>query len=58
MAADNIDAQRAIILDWVSKAYWKDLKSFEVPEKYKAAAEAVASEGNGFRFDGKILSWD
>lgn len=58
MATDNIEAQRAVILDWVSKAYWKDLKSFKVPEKYKAAAEAVAQEGNGFRFDGTTFSWD
>ena len=58
MAADNIEAQRVVILDWVSKAYWKDIKSFAVPEKYKAAAEAVAQEGNGFRFDGKTFSWD
>lgn len=58
MAAENIEAQRAVILDWVSKAYWKDLTSFQVPEKYKAAAEAVAQEGNGFRFDGTTFSWD
>ena len=58
MAADNIDAQRTTLFYWVAKAYWKDLTSVEVPEEYKAAAEAIASDDDDFHFDGKRLSWD
>ncbi len=55
---DEIDRQKVILYTWVSKAFYKRIKSFEVPEKYSEAAKDIASQGNGFRFDGKVLSWD
>ena len=55
---DEIDRQKVILYTWVSTAFYKHIKSFEVPEKYSEAAKDIASQGNGFRFDGKVLSWD
>jgi hypothetical protein len=52
------EAKITKIYYWVSRAYWKDKKSFHVPEEYKEAAQHVADEGNGFRFDGDVLAWD
>lgn len=54
----KLDAQRVILLTWVSKAYYKNLKEFKVPGKYAEAAKQIASDGDGFRFDGDTLSWD
>lgn len=47
----KLDAQRVILLTWVSKAYYKNLKEFKVPGKYAEAAKQIAS-------DGDALSWD
>lgn len=55
---DEIERQKVTLYTWVSKAFYKQLKSFKVPEKYSEAAKDIASQGNGFRFDGKVLSWD
>lgn len=56
--ADEIDRQKVILYTWVSKAFYKHIKSFEVPEKYVEAAKDIASQGNGFRFADGVLSWD
>ena len=56
--ADEIERQKVILYTWISKAFYKHIKSFEGPEKYSEAAKDIASQGNGFRFDGKVLSWD
>ena len=55
---DEIERQKVTLYTWVSKAFYKHLKSFKVPEKYSEAAKDIASQGNGFRFDGQVLSWD
>lgn len=55
---DEIERQKVTLYTWVSKAFYKNLKSFTVPEKYSDAAKDIASQGNGFRFDGTVLSWD
>lgn len=52
------EAKITKIYYWVSRAYWKDMKSFRVPSEYLDAARHVADEGNGFRFDGSTLSWN
>jgi hypothetical protein len=56
--ADEIDRQKVILYTWVSKAFYKRIKSFKVPEKYVEAAKDIASQGNGFRFADGVLSWD
>lgn len=55
---DDIDRQKVILYSWVSKAFYKRIKSFKVPEKYVEAAKDIASQGNGFRFVDGVLSWD
>lgn len=42
---------------WVSRAYWKGIREFEIPVGYEEAARHVADEGNGFRYEGNVLSW-
>lgn len=58
MAQDDLDKQRTIIYTWVSKEYYRNLTSMVIPEKFTDAAKDIASQGNGFRFDGNVLSWD
>lgn len=58
MAQDDLDKQRTIIYTWVSKAYYRNLTSMVIPEKFADAAKEIAAQGNGFRFDGNVLSWD
>lgn len=58
MAQDDLDKQRTIIYTWVSKAYYRNLTSMVIPEKFTEAAKEIAAQGNGFRFDGNVLSWD
>jgi hypothetical protein len=55
---DEIERQKVTLYTWVSKAFYKHIKSFKVPEKYSEAAKDLAIQGNGFRYDGKVLSWD
>lgn len=55
---EEIERQKVTLYTWVSKAFYKHLKSFTVPENYSEAAKDIARQGNGFRFDGKVLSWD
>ena len=55
---DEIERQKVTLYTWVAKAVRKSLKSFQVQEKYSEAAKDIAGQGNGFRFDGKVLSWD
>ena len=55
---DEIDRQKVILYTGVSKAFYKHIKSFKVPEKYVEAAKDIASQGNGFRFADGVLSWD
>ena len=55
---DEIDRQKVILYTWVSKAFYKRIKSFKVPEKYVEAAKDIAGQGNGFRFVDGVLSWD
>jgi hypothetical protein len=43
---------------WVAKAVNRQLKCFPVPEQYSDAAKDIASQGNGFHYDGNILSWE
>jgi hypothetical protein len=58
MTTDELDKQRTIIYTWVSKAYYRNLTSMTIPEKFSEAAKEIASQGNGFHFDGSVLSWD
>lgn len=58
MAQDQLDKQRTIIYTWVSKAYYRNLTSMVIPANFAEAAKDIASQGNGFRFDGTVLSWD
>ena len=55
---DEIERQKVTLYTWVSKAFYKRIKSFKVPEKYVEAAKDIASQGNGFRFVDGVLSWD
>jgi hypothetical protein len=54
---EHIEQRVVAVYTWVAKAYYKRIKSFEVPEAYHDAAKRIADEGNGFQFDGKRLSW-
>ena len=40
-----MEAKITKIYYWVSRAYWKDMKSFRVPDEYREAAKHVADEG-------------
>lgn len=54
----DLDKKVVTVYTWVSKAYYKDIKQFEVPEPFREAAKRIADENNGYRFDGTTLSWD
>ena len=55
---DIIDRQVVEVYTWASEAARKRIKRVDIPAAYKEAAQHIADEGNGFRFDGKQLTWD
>lgn len=57
-AEELLEQYRTKILTSVAKAARQGLKSFPVPERFAAAAKAVAADDSNFRFDGKVFSWN
>ena len=57
MSLPNLDQMRTDILTKVAKCSRNNERKFTVPDLYKDAARQVATEGNGFRFDGNTFSW-
>lgn len=58
MSELNEEQKIVQVYTWVSKAFYKHIKSFVVPETHHKAAQHIAEQGNGFTFDGTTLSWD
>lgn len=54
----NLDRQVVDVYTWAASAARKRIKRVSIPAEYKDAAQHIADEGNGFRFDGSTLTWD
>lgn len=57
MSLPTLDKMRTDILTKVAQCARKNEHEFTVPDLYKDAARQVATEGEGFRFDGTTFRW-